>query len=59
MTDVPNFEGIVGASEHRTVGPRRAYCYDDHCWCYPDDLCDCCHYALGHKRVWVEADGNE
>lgn len=27
--------------EHRTTGPR-AWCFDDHTWCYPHDPCAGC-----------------
>lgn len=27
--------------EHRTTGPR-AWCYEDHTWCYPHDPCPGC-----------------
>ena len=52
LRDAQNFVGVEGAAEHRTVGPHRAWCHQDAEWCYPDDLCDCCHYALGHEKVW-------
>lgn len=50
MTDRPNWEGLPGSTEHRTVGPVRAWCYQDAEWCYPDYegegdhsmLCPCC-----------------
>ena len=55
MMPDPNWEG-AGGNEHRTVGPHRAWCYDDHEWCYPDDWCDCCHRAHGHVMVWITED---
>lgn len=35
------------------------YCLYDDDYCYPDDLCDCCHIALGHRQVWVDKEGKE
>lgn len=29
-------------AEHRTVGPHRAWCFDDVEWCYPTDPCRGC-----------------
>lgn len=42
-----NWEGVPGGNEHRTVGPVRAWCYNDAEWCYPvwgkgSMLCHCC-----------------
>ena len=56
MRDGPNFEGASNPDRHRTVGPHRARCSDCGGWCYPDGWCDCCHWAAGHRRVWVGAD---
>ena len=41
-SDAPNWEGLPSSSEHRTVGPHRAWCFQDSEWCYPDSLCPCC-----------------
>jgi hypothetical protein len=30
-----NWTGVEGSTEHRTVGPHRAWCYQDGEWCYP------------------------
>lgn len=38
----PDWEGLPDTTEHRTVGPHRAWCYQDAEWCYPDALCWCC-----------------
>lgn len=38
----PNWEGVPGGTEHRTVGPHRAWCYQDATWCYEKALCPCC-----------------
>ena len=56
MSDEPNFEGARRHDRHRTTGPHRAWCFDCHDWCYPDDWCDCCHEAAGHVKQWVPAD---
>jgi len=39
-----NFEGHAGreCTEHRTVGEHRAWCHDDHEWCYPQAPCRGC-----------------
>lgn len=39
-----NFEGFLETlrSEHRTVGPHRAWSFTAHEWCYPDDPCADC-----------------
>ena len=44
IPDLPHWEGVRGASEHRTVG-QRAWCHDDGTWCYPRALCQCCFHA--------------
>lgn len=38
----PNWEGLPDSTEHRTVGPHRAWSYADAEWCYPDSLCWTC-----------------
>jgi hypothetical protein len=40
--DAADWEGLPDTSEHRTVGPHRAWCHADTEWCYPEDLCWCC-----------------
>ena len=53
------WEGVEGAEEnHRTTGTR-AWCLTDHEWCYPHEMCDCCHYALEHEKVWIDANGDK
>ena len=47
------WEGVPGSPEHRTAG-LRAWCLDDHEWCYTDDMCDCCHATLGYEQVWFD-----
>ena len=56
MSDGTNWEGVPGAPEHRTVGPHRAWCFNDSEWCYPDQdlMCPCCHGTLGHEQVWFD-----
>lgn len=49
----PNWEGADGASEHRTVGPHRAWCHGDHEWCYPEDRCPCCQEAAERLREQI------
>lgn len=41
-----SWEGVKGASEHRTTGAR-AWCFQDGEWCYPDPTmhCPCCMEA--------------
>lgn len=59
-----SWEGVAGTTgDHRTVG-HRAHCPCDpddspNPWCYPDDLCACCHEALGHRMIWVDKEGKE
>ena len=47
-----NWEGVTGATEHRTTGVR-AWCYQDSEWCYEDAQCACCHIAQEHVPVWL------
>jgi hypothetical protein len=54
-----NFEGQHNPNDHRTVGSHRAWCHNDHEWCYPHSWCDCCHYAEGHQRIWLDSEGNQ
>ena len=57
-----NWEGVEGATEHRTVGSYRAWCYQDGEWCYQDgewcyqdgEWCDCCYEAEGYEKRWVK-----
>ena len=50
----PNWEGLPGSpSEHRTVGPVRAFCLIDSEWCYEHALCPCCDQVKVPKR-WRE-----
>lgn len=51
MSDEPNWEGLVGSTEHRTVGPVRAWCFQDAEWCYENALCPCCD-ALNVPKRW-------
>ena len=44
MSDTKYWEGVPGASEHRTTGTR-AWCFADSEWCYDDILCRCCMEA--------------
>jgi hypothetical protein len=48
-----NFEGFEprACGEHRTVGPHRAWCFTDRCWCYPDDLCPGCQRHLTDEEL--------
>jgi len=41
-SDAPNWEGLPGSSEHRTVGPHRAWNFATTQWCSPDSLCPDC-----------------
>jgi len=56
VSDDPNWEGVPDAPEHRTVGPHRAWCFNDSEWCYPEQdlMCDCCHGTLGHEQMWFD-----
>lgn len=48
-----NWEGVETREiQHHTVGGR-AWCLTDSEWCTPEELCDCCHTALGHAPVWI------
>jgi hypothetical protein len=57
-----NWTGVTGSTEHRTVGPHRAWCYQDGEWCYPpsgewgvdDEGCDCCMETAGYVKTWVK-----
>jgi hypothetical protein len=44
----PNFHGHDEreCDEHRTVGPHRAWCFDDAEWCYPDSPCRGCELPM-------------
>lgn len=49
MSDsTPNFEGHADSEcgEHRTVGPHRAWCYNDTEWCYPHAPCRGCELPI-------------
>ena len=53
MTEEENWEGFKEreCSDHRTVGPHRAWCHDDHEWCYPSSFCRGCELpALRAER---------
>ena len=53
------WEGVAGATEHRTTGGR-AWCFQDSTWCYESAQCECCHYARRHALVWLpEKDSDE
>lgn len=54
-----NWEGVEGASEHRTVGEHRAWCHEDREWCYPDDTlhCQCCFRASPKHDICPRCDG--
>ncbi len=56
MSELPDWEGVPGAPEHRTVGSHRAWCFNDGEWCYPESelMCPCCHGVLGHEEVWFD-----
>jgi hypothetical protein len=56
-----NWEGVEGATEHRTVGSSRAWCYQDGEWCYQGDLyyCDCCMEAAGFEKTWTKRSPEE
>jgi hypothetical protein len=43
MSGEPAFEGHRPreCSDHRTVGPHRAWCFDCSEWCYPDEDMAC------------------
>lgn len=49
----PNFEGFTEreCGEHHTVGPHRAWCFEDHEWCYPDAACRGCEIPLLRRRL--------
>lgn len=46
-----NFEGYEErrCGEHRTVGPHRAWCFNDTEWCYPQSPCRGCE--IGFKKL--------
>ena len=56
MSELPDWEGVPGALEHRTVGSHRAWCFNDGEWCYPESelMCPCCHGVLGHEEMWFD-----
>ena len=56
MSELPDWEGVPGAPEHRTVGSHRAWCFNDGEWCYPESelMCPCCHGVLGHEEMWFD-----
>ena len=54
--ETPTWEGAFNKSDHRTVGPHRAWCNACGEWCYPDDWCDCCHETAGHEKLWIGDD---
>jgi len=56
MSELPDWEGVPGALEHRTVGSHRAWCLNDGEWCYPESelMCPCCHGVLGHEEMWFD-----
>ncbi len=56
MSELPDWGGVPGAPEHRTVGSHRAWCFNDREWCYPESelMCPCCHGVLGHEEVWFD-----
>ena len=66
MADV-NWEGVGGATKHRTVGPHRAWCYQDGEWCYPmraeyslaSEWCDCCYETAGYVKTWIKGGDDE
>ncbi len=51
----PNWEGRDEreCGDHRTVGPHRAWCFDDHEWCYPDVPCRGCEIILLRDRIKI------
>jgi len=56
QSELPDWEGVPGALEHRTVGSHRAWCFNDGEWCYPESelMCPCCHGVLGHEEMWFD-----
>jgi hypothetical protein len=56
MPQSENWKGVEGATEHRTVGSHRAWCYQDGEWCGSSQhgWCDCCYEAAGYVKTWVK-----
>lgn len=57
-----NWNGVEGAQgKHEPMPPHLsgAWCYPEEILCWPDDLCACCHIALGHRQVWLDKEGKE
>lgn len=51
-----NWDGVKGATEHRTTGTR-AWCHQDSTWCYPHALCQCCYHADEQHEVCPTCEG--
>ena len=58
MLSDPNYtdwDGVEGASEHRTTG-LRAWCFQDSEWCAANEesWCPCCNEAAGREQYWFD-----
>lgn len=57
--DEPNWEGFEDreCGEHRTVGSRRAWCFEDSEWCYRTIPCRGCELPILRARI-IELEGD-